>query len=66
MRTNPAKFELALARSGLMIQDVAKKAGVHRGTVLNMKRGGGSRPDTLGRVAKALGVDVESIVAPRS
>lgn len=63
MTVDPRKFTVALARSGLNIQGVAAYACVHRQTVRNVAQGKEARPDTVGRIAKALGVDVETIMA---
>ena len=63
MKANPEKLELALARSGLSSLGLAAYAAVSKSTLRRMMCGHNVRPDTLGRVARALGVDVETIAA---
>ena len=56
------KFSIALANAGLTIGQAAERAGMSRQrfhTVLNSKR---VTAQAVGRVAKALGVDVTEII----
>lgn len=52
MKANRRKLELAMA----------KAAGMPRPTVNSVIGGRSSRPGTIGRIAKALGVDVTEII----
>ena len=63
VRADPAKLEIALAKSGRMIQNVTQETGISKSTFSRMMHGENVRPDMLGRIAKALGVDVETIMA---
>lgn len=59
---NDYKFAIALANSGLTIGEAAEKAGMSRQrfyTILNSKK---ATAHSVGRVAKALGVDVTEII----
>ena len=56
------KFAIALANSGLTIGEAAKRAGMSRPrfhTIINSKK---ATAQAVGRVAKALGVDVTEII----
>ena len=62
MKINDAKFEIALANSGLTIGQAAEKAGVSRNRYhvsLNQKN---VTPRAAGIVARGLGVRVEEII----
>lgn len=56
------KFYLAMARACMNVDDVVKAAGMPRPTVNNAIQGRSIRPATVGRIAKALGVDVTEII----
>ena len=62
MKVNRKKLELAMARACMNSADLPVAAGLPRPTVQNLIVGKSVRPATLGRVAKALGVDPEEIV----
>lgn len=51
------KLELAMARACMDSRDLPAAAGLPRPTVQNAIVGKSVRPATLGRLAKALGVD---------
>lgn len=62
MKINDAKFEIALANSGLTIGQAAEKAGVSRNryhVILNQKN---VTPRAAGIVTRGLGVRVEEII----
>ena len=59
---NDHKFAIALANSGLTIGEVAGRAGMSRQrfhAILNSKK---ATAQAVGKVAKALGVDVTEII----
>lgn len=57
------KVQIAMARACLTIGEIAKKANMPRQTVKNVVNGKRSvKPETIGRVAKALQVDVTDIL----
>ena len=62
MRLDRQKCELVRARSCLGSKDI-EKAGIPKGTLCRILSGKEVRPETLGRLAKALGVDVTDILA---
>ena len=62
MKISDAKFNLALANSGLTIGQAAERAGISRqryATILNQKR---VTPQAAGKIAKGVGVKVEQII----
>ncbi|MBD5151573.1 MAG: hypothetical protein HDT16_03540 [Oscillibacter sp.] len=63
VKMDAAKFNMALARAGKSVKQVAIDAGIDRVTVFNAGLGRGVRPETLGRIASALSVDVSEILA---
>lgn len=62
MKADRQKLELALARLCMTTDTLAKRAEMPRPTVKNVITGRNVRPATLGRIAKALGVDVVDIL----
>lgn len=63
MRANRQKLELAMARACMESRDLPVATGLPRPTVQNAIVGKSVRPATLGRIAKALGVDPLDILA---
>lgn len=61
MKISKKKLELAKARA-CMGQKELEAAGIPKGTLCRVIRGGELRPETAGRIAKALGVDVTEII----
>lgn len=62
MRISDAKFDIALANSGLTIAQAAERAGISRvryASILNQKR---VTPQAAGKIAKGVGVKVEQII----
>jgi len=62
MKADRKKLELAMARACMNPQDLAKAAEMPPQTVNGVIRGRSVRPATLGRVARALQVDVANII----
>lgn len=62
MTANINKLRLAMARACMNPQDLAKAAEMPPQTVNGVLRGRSVRPATLGRIARALGVDVIEIL----
>jgi len=62
MRADKVKLHLAMARACMNPQDLAKAAEMPPQTVNGVLRERSVRPATLGRIAKALGVDVTEIL----
>lgn len=62
MKADRKKLELAMARACMNSADLPAAAGLPRPTVQNLVVGKSVRPATLGKVARALGVDPEYIM----
>lgn len=62
MKADRKKMELAMARACMSSADLPAAAGLPRPTVQNVIVGKSVRPATLGRIAKALGVDPVEIL----
>lgn len=62
MKLNREKFNVAMARACLNVSGVAKSASMPRSTLDNALKGRNVTPVTIGRIAKALGVDVLDII----
>ena len=60
MRIDKKKFDLAKARACKSTKDLIT-AGIPQGTLCRVYRNNG-KPETAGRIAKALGVDVTEII----
>lgn len=61
MKINKKNFLIARARACMGQKDF-EKAGIPRGTLCRAMSGRSIRPETLGEIAKALGVDVTEII----
>lgn len=61
MKLDREKFEIARARA-CMGQTDFEKAGIPKGTLCRAMSGKGLKPETVGRIAKAIGVDVTEII----
>lgn len=61
MKLNKKKYELVRARTCKGFNDIVL-AGVPRGTLCRAINGKDMKPDTIGRIAKTLGVDVTEII----
>lgn len=62
MKINKKKIQTAMARNCMNTVDLQKTTGMPRPTVDNVVSGKNVRPGTVGRIAKALGVDVTEII----
>lgn len=62
MKVNRNKLRLAMARACMNTIDLSAKAEMPVQTINGVLRGRSIRPATLGRIAKALGVDVTDIL----
>ena len=61
MKINREKYELARARACMGQKDL-EAAGTPKGTLCRVISGKDTRPETVGRIARALGVDVTEIL----
>lgn len=61
MKLDRQKFEIARARA-CMGQADFEKAGIPKGTLCRAMGGNGCKPETIGKIAKALNCDVLEII----
>lgn len=63
MKINTARLNLAQARAKMSSKELQKKANISDVTLGRIRNGmQESRPQTVGRIAAALGVDVSEII----
>ena len=62
MKANKKALLLAMARACVGRKEISEKAGMPEMTVKNVLDGRSVRPATLGKVARALGVDPLEII----
>lgn len=65
MKLNRTKYEIARARACISFNDLIK-AGISKGTLCRAIGGEDARPETIGKIAKALNVDVTEIIETES
>ena len=63
MKANKEKMELALARACMNTSDLVCMTAMPEPTVKKVLSGRNVRPVTLGRIAKALGVDPAELIS---
>lgn len=63
LKADRKKLEISMARACMNTEDLQKATSMPRPTLNNVIVGKGTRPGTIGRIAKALGVDVADIMA---
>lgn len=61
MKVDKNKVEIARARKCLSVSDL-RKAGLSQGNLNSIWNGRSMKPETVGKIAKALGVDVTEIL----
>ena len=58
VRVDGQKLQKLRSRRLWLIGDLARESGVHRNTISKLENGrGGAHPDTIRKLAKALGID---------
>lgn len=62
MKISANKLTLIMARNAVNPYDLCKKAGICYASYRRVAGGSACKPATLGRIAKALGVDVTEII----
>lgn len=63
MKIDKMKIDIAMANKGYSAKELSEKCGVSQITIARLKRGvQRARPDTLGKIAKALDVPVEKLI----
>lgn len=63
MKADKQKTKMAMARACMSNGEISEAAGLPKQTVKNVLYGRSVKPCTLGKVARALGVDVAEIIA---
>ncbi len=63
MKLNAKKYDLCLASACMSVQEFAEKSGVSQITLRRIKTGKQeARPQTVGKIARALNVRVEDLI----
>ncbi len=62
MKADRQKLLLAMANTCINAYELCKKAEIQYQTYRRVVNGGNSKPATLGKIAKALGVDVSELL----
>lgn len=63
MKISKEKFEIAIAKACLRIDELSKISSVNKVSIAKIgKLNGNLRPATVGKLAKALGVDVTELL----
>ena len=62
MRLNATKVRLLMAKQVINQASLAAKAGISRQTLSAVMNGRNCRPELLGKISRALGVDPEEII----
>lgn len=63
MKIDKMKIDVAMANKGYSAKELSEKCGVSQITIARLKRGVQKpRPETIGKIAKALSVPVESLI----
>ncbi len=63
MKIKVDKMLISMAASGLTVNELADRSGVSRNTISAIKAGKANcRPDKVGALARALGVEIEELV----
>ena len=62
MKIDVKKLEMAMAHACMNVSNIANKAGIARQTIVYAKRGQKILPSTVGKIAKAIGVDPAEII----
>ena len=62
MKANRNKLEIAMAKACMSTAELQKAAEMPRPTLNNVISGKSAKPATIGRIARALGVDVTEIL----
>lgn len=63
MRISNEKLLIALANEGMLLKELAEKAGITMEALRNIRKGKSvPKPATVGKIAKALNVNVQEII----
>ena len=53
---------IEMAKAKMYIKELSEKSEVCRGTIAAIKKGSEVKPETVGKIAEALGVSVEELL----
>lgn len=62
MRLNKIRFNISIAKKCLSIKELSNLSGVSTVTLNKLKQGNVTTPKTIGKIARALEVDVTEII----
>lgn len=63
MKIDKMKIDIAMANKGYSAKELSKNSGISQITIARLKRGvQEARPETIGKIAKALNVPVENLI----
>lgn len=63
MKISKNNLEIAMAKSCITLKALSLKSGIRQETIARIKKGvQDATPATVGKIAKALGVDVEELI----
>lgn len=62
MKIDSAKLEIAMANACMTTKDLSKKTGLNYSTLTRNKSGNQANPATVGKIAKALGVNAKDLI----
>lgn len=63
MKIDKMKMDVAMANKGYSAKELSERCGVSQITIARLKKGvQGARTQTIGKIAKALNVPVESLI----
>ncbi len=63
MKIDKMKVDIAMANKGFSAKELSEKCGISQITITRLKKGvQKARPETVGKIAKALDVPVENLI----
>lgn len=62
MKINVMKLNVAMAKACITTNELSNKAELNYSTLTRIKSGTQANPATIGKIAKALNVDVEELI----
>ena len=63
MKIDKMKVDIAMANKGFSAKELSEKCGISQITITRLKKGvQTARPETVGKIAKALDVPVENLI----
>ena len=62
MKIDRQKFEISVANACMNFSELSKKSGISQFTISRIKSGAETTPATVGKIAKALNVNVKELI----